>query len=229
MEGCEKMKILVVEDDMVLAEEICRLLKKWGFQGEYLDDFSAVDIEWAKRRTQLILMDINLPYYDGFYWCSRIRELSSVPVLFLSSRDQNGDKVMAMMSGGDDYVEKPFDPELLLVKIRSLLRRTYEYTQNECEYVGENLIYDRNQGVLFYQGHRIEMTKSENRILGLLADHKGKVVGREELMRQLWSTDEYVTDASLTVLVSRLRTKIFEETNGIECIRTRKGKGYYLE
>lgn len=177
----------------------------------------------------MILMDINLPYYDGFYWCSRIRELSSVPVLFLSSRDQNGDKVMAMMSGGDDYVEKPFDPELLLVKIRSLLRRTYEYTQNECEYVGENLIYDRNQGVLFYQGHRIEMTKSENRIWGLLADHKGKVVGREELMRQLWSTDEYVTDASLTVLVSRLRTKIFEETNGIECIRTRKGKGYYLE
>ena len=193
MEGCEEMKILVVEDDMVLAEEICRLLKKWGFQGEYLDDFSAVDKEWAKRRAQLILMDINLPYYDGFYWCSRIRELSSVPVLFLSSRDQNGDKVMAMMSGGDDYVEKPFDPELLLVKIRS------------------------------------EMTKSENRILGLLADHKGKVVGREELMRQLWSTDEYVTDASLTVLVSRLRTKIFEETNGIECIRTRKGKGYYLE
>lgn len=229
MEGCEKMKILVVEDDMVLAEEICRLLKKWGFQGEYLEDFSAVDKEWDKRRTQLILMDINLPYYDGFYWCSRIRELSSVPILFLSSRDQNGDKVMAMMSGGDDYVEKPFDPELLLVKIRSLLRRTYEYTQNECEYVGENLIYDRNQGVLFYQGHRIEMTKSVNRILGLLADHKGKVVGREELMRQLWSTDEYVTDASLTVLVSRLRTKIFEETNGIECIRTRKGKGYYLE
>ncbi len=136
---------------------------------------------------------------------------------------------MAMMSGGDDYVEKPFDPELLLVKIRSLLRRTYEYTQNECEYVGKDLIYDRNQGVLFYQGHRIEMTKSENRILGLLADHKGKVVGREELMRQLWSTDEYVTDASLTVLVSRLRTKTFEETNGIECIRTRKGKGYYLE
>lgn len=95
--------------------------------------------------------------------------------------------------------------------------------------MGKDLIYDRNQGVLFYQGHRIEMTKSENRILGLLADHKGKVVGREELMRQLWSTDEYVTDASLTVLVSRLRTKIFEETNGIECIRTRKGKGYYLE
>lgn len=177
----------------------------------------------------MILMDINLPHYDGFYWCSRIRELSSVPILFLSSRDQNGDKVMAMMSGGDDYVEKPFDPELLLVKIRSLLRRAYEYTLNEYEYVGEDLIYDRNQGILLYHGRRIEMTKSENRILGLLADHKGKVVRREELMRQLWSTDEYVTDASLTVLVSRLRTKIFEETKGIECIRTRKGKGYYLE
>lgn len=223
------MKILVIEDDFTLAGEICRLCGKWGFEAEYLEDFTAVDREWEKRRPDLVLMDINIPSYDGFYWCRKIRELSKIPVLFLSSRDQNSDKVLAMLSGGDDYVEKPFDSELLLVKILSLLRRAYEYTQSEREYVGKDLIYDRGQGVLIYKEKIIEMTKSENRILGVLADRKGRVVERETLMQQLWNTDEYVTDASLTVLVSRLRSKIAEAADGMECIRTKKGKGYYLE
>ena len=223
------MKILIVEDDLVLAEEILLLCQRWGFEGEYLEDFTDVDKQCESSHCDLILMDINLPFYDGFYWCQKIRSVSKVPVLFLSSRDQNADKVMAMVSGGDDYVEKPFDTELLLVKIRSLLRRAYEYTQADREYIRENLVYDRNQGVLLYEGKMIEMTKSENRILSLLAENKGNVVEREELMRYLWSTDEYVTDASLTVLVSRLRAKIADHTGGISCIRTRKGKGYYLE
>ncbi|MDO5345766.1 MAG: response regulator transcription factor [Lachnospiraceae bacterium] len=224
------MKILIVEDDLVLAREICRLCEKWMFQAEYLETFDEVDGEWQRRRPDLILMDINLPSYDGFYWCGRIRRLSQVPVLFLSSRDQNGDKVMAMVSGGDDYIEKPFDPELLLVKIRSMLRRAYEYTQTERESIGEDLVYDRNQGRLLYREQTvIEMTKSENRIFGMLADHRGQVVERETLMQQLWNTDEYVTDASLTVLVSRLRAKIHNETGGLDCIHTKKGKGYFLE
>ncbi len=223
------MKILIVEDDLILAQEICRLCRKWGFEAEYLEEFSAVDREWDKRQADLVLMDINLPSCDGFYWCRKIREISNIPVLFLSSRDQNGDKVMAMVSGGDDYVEKPFDPELLLVKIRALLRRAYEYTQNEREYIAEDLIYDRNQGTLIYQGKTIEMTKSENKIMGMLTDRKGQVVDRESLMQHLWSTDEFVTDASLTVLISRLRAKISAAAGGMEVIRTRKGKGYYLE
>lgn len=223
------MKILIVEDDFILAGEICRLCEKWGFEAVYLEEFQEVDKQCEKSGCDLVLMDINLPYYDGFYWCSKIRSFSRVPILFLSSRDQNADKVMAMVSGGDDYVEKPFDTELLLVKIRALLRRAYEYTQADREYLGEHLVYDRNQGVLLYKGRTIEMTKSENRILGILAENKGRVVEREELMQHLWSTDEYVTDASLTVLVSRLRAKIAECADGVSCIHTRKGKGYYLE
>lgn len=174
-------------------------------------------------------MDINLPYYDGFYWAREIRKLSKVPILFLSSRDQNSDKVMAMVSGGDDYVEKPFDGELLLVKIRALLRRAYEYTASDREYLAPGLLYDRGQGKLVYKGESTELTRSENKILSLLSDHKGKVVERERLMEYLWSTDEYVTDASLTVLVSRLRAKILDFAEGISCIHTKKGKGYYLE
>ena len=223
------MKLLIVEDDLVLAQEICHLCGKWGFEAEYLEEFEAVDREWERRQADLVLMDDNLPSCDGFHWCRKIRELSNIPVLFLSSRDQNSDKVMAMVSGGDDYVEKPFDPELLLVKIRALLRRAYEYTQNEREYIGNDLIYDRSQGILFYQGTPIEMTKSENKIMGLLADRKGQVVDRESLMQHLWSTDEFVTDASLTVLVSRLRAKISAAAEGMEVIRTKKGKGYYVE
>ena len=174
-------------------------------------------------------MDINLPFYDGFYWCQKIRSISKVPILFLSSRDQNADKVMAMVSGGDDYVEKPFDAELLLVKIRSLLRRSYEYVQSDREYLESGLVYDRGQGILFYENQPIEITKSESRIMSILADYKGQVVDRETLMQGLWNTDEYVTDASLTVLISRLRSKICAATEGISCIHTRKGKGYYLE
>lgn len=223
------MKILIVEDDFVLAEEILLLCQRWGFEGEYLEDFTDVDKQCESSHCDLILMDINLPFYDGFYWCQKIRSVSKVPVLFLSSRDQNADKVMAMVSGGDDYVEKPFDAELLLVKIRSLLRRSYEYTQSDREYLESGLVYDRGQGILLYKNQPIEMTKSENRIMSILADYKGQVVDRETLMQGLWNTDEYVTDASLTVLISRLRSKICTATGGISCIHTRKGKGYYLE
>lgn len=223
------MKILIIEDDLVLAEEIVRLCKRWGFDGEYLEDFSDVDKQCERSCCDLVLMDINLPFYDGFYWCQKIRRVSKVPILFLSSREQNADKVMAMVSGGDDYVEKPFDPEILLVKIRSLLRRTYEYTQSDREYLESGLIYDRGQGTLLYENQVIEMTKSENRIMGILADYKGQVVDRETLMQCLWNTDEYVTDASLTVLVSRLRSKICTSTGGISCIQTKKGKGYCLK
>lgn len=224
------MKLMIVEDDLLLAREIGRLCEKWGFEALCLKRFDAVDLACRQCRPDLVLMDINLPSYDGFYWCSKIRETSHVPVLFLSSRDQNADKVMGMVSGGDDYVEKPFDPELLLVKIRALLRRSYEYVQSDREAVAENLIYDRGQGQLVYRGEiLIEMTKSENKVFSLLADHRGKVVTRDTLMQQLWNTDDYVTDASLTVLVSRLRAKIHEGTGGnVDCIRTKKGQGYYL-
>ena len=221
------MKILIVEDDTALARELELLCRKWGFEAESVRDFRNVQKEFANSHADLVLLDINLPFFDGFYWCGKIRELSKVPVLFLSSRDQNADKIMGMASGGDDYVEKPFDTELLLVKIRSMLRRAYEYTDSERTYIAENLYFE-NGTVYGEEGER-ELTRSENKIMSVLISSKGRIVSREELMQVLWNTDEFVTDASLTVLVSRLRNKLHEISGGREVIFTKKGMGYYLK
>ena len=181
-----------------------------------------------RLKPDFVLLDINLPHHDGFYWCEKIRNLSNVPILFLSSRELNADKIMAMASGGDDYMEKPFDSELLLVKIRSMLRRAYEYQKNDREYLADGAYYDSAEGIFTYGDRTAELTKSENKIMNALLEHRGKVVEREKLMQQLWNTDEFVTDASLTVLVSRLRSKLRDISGGKEIIGTKKGRGYYI-
>lgn len=140
----------------------------------------------------------------------------------------NADKIMAMASGGDDYMEKPFDPELLLVKIRSMIRRAYEYRKNDREYLADGGYYDSGEGVFTYEDRSVELTKSENKIMCALMECRGKVVEREKLMQHLWNTDEFVTDASLTVLVSRLRSKLRDISGGKEIIGTKKGRGYYI-
>lgn len=221
------MKILVVEDDLVLAKELVLLCRRWGFEAVYAKEFREITKEYLRAQPDLVLMDINLPYYDGFYWCEQIRKVSNVPLLYLSSRDQNADKVMAMAAGGDDYVEKPFDSELLLLKIRAMLRRAYEYTASDRIYLCDGMYYESGQFVC--GGRMAELTKSESKIMAALLSKRGAVVGREQLMQQLWNTDEFVTDASLTVLVSRLRTKLKEITDGKDVIITRKGMGYYIE
>lgn len=221
------MKILIVEDDITLANELTLLCKRWGFDAVCAEQFERVTKEYTDGQPDFVLMDINLPYYDGFYWCEQIRKLSNVPVLFLSSRDQNADKVMAMAAGGDDYVEKPFEPELLLLKIRAMLRRAYEYTVNEREYLSDGMYYEN--GLFVCEGKSVELTKSESKIMSALLSNRGSIVSREKLMQQLWNTDEFVTDASLTVLISRLRSKLNEITEGRDVIVTKKGMGYYVE
>lgn len=221
------MKIYVVEDDLSLAGELALLCRRWGYDAVCAQRFGQIDEEFRELQPDLILMDVNLPYFDGFYWCEKIRESSNAPVLFLSSRDQNADKMMAVAAGGDDYVEKPFEPELLLLKIRAMLRRAYEYTANDREFLRDGIYYENGQ--LICGGSIVELTKSENRIISALLMRKGSVVSREKLMQQLWNTDEFVTDASLTVLVSRLRAKLKEASGGEELIRTKKGIGYYIE
>ena len=209
-----------------LARELALLCRKWGFEEARVKDFQNICEEYHTSHADLILMDINLPYFDGFYWCEKIREISRVPVLFLSSRDQNADKIMGMAAGGDDYVEKPFDPELLLVKIRSMLRRTYEYTGSDKMYISQDIYYEN--GTVVGNGMEKELTRSENKIMSVLLSDKGNVVSREQLMQALWNTDEFVTDASLTVLISRLRNKLREVSADREIIHTRKGIGYYI-
>lgn len=221
------MRILIVEDDQTLANELVLLCRRWGFEAFCAKQFQEIREEFAFYQPDFVLMDINLPYFDGFYWCEQIRKVSNVPVLFLSSREQNADKVMAMAAGGDDYVEKPFDPELLLLKIRAMLRRAYEYKANDREYLKDGMYYEN--GMFVCQGKSVELTRSESKIMSTLLAKRGCIVSREKLMQQLWNTDEFVTDASLTVLVSRLRAKLDGITGGQDVIVTKKGMGYYIE
>ena len=221
------MKILIVEDDRALARELGEFLRRWGYETAVSRQFDRIEEEFSGYLPHLVLMDINLPYYDGFYWCSRIRRFSQVPVIFISSRGDDKDKIMAMAQGGDDYVEKPFHLELLKAKIEAILRRTYQYRVREQLLVREGLFYDTQSGSLTYDGTVIELTRLEKRIIRKLLENRPEVVSREDLMMDLWDTDEYVSDGTLTTVVSRLRSKL-KAACGEELVETRKRQGYRI-
>ena len=221
------MKILIIEDDETLAGEMASFLVRWGYETHTIRRFDSILEEFREIRPQLVLMDINLPFYDGFYWCARIRQVSRVPILYISSRSDDRDKIMAMAQGGDDYVEKPFHLDLLKAKIQAILRRTYEYKVKEQIFLGGDLHFDW-EGQTLYQGDReIALTKSERRVFVKLAEERPDVVTREELMMDLWDTDEYVSDGTLTTMISRLRSRLKSQC-GQEIIGTKKGQGYFL-
>ena len=223
-----KIKIMIVEDDEVLAKEIALFLAKWQYEAREIRRFGNITEEYLKERPQLILMDINLPYFDGFYWCNQIRQISNVPIIYISSRNEDSDKIMAIAQGGDDYVEKPFRFELLKAKIDALIRRTYEYKVRERINLSAEICFDLASQQIYYRGNEIELTKSERRILAKLMECRPDVVIRDELMMELWNTDEYVSDGTLTTLISRLRTKL-KNACGEEVIQTRKGQGYFIQ
>lgn len=222
-----KMKIMIVEDDEVLAKEIASFLVKWGYETVLAHKFDGIIQEFSRCAPQLLLMDINLPYYDGFYWCHGIRQISTVPIIYISSRNDDRDKIMAIAQGGDDYVEKPFRLELLKAKIEAILRRTYQYKIREKIFLSEELYFDDTSQMMFFGGDEIELTKSERRILKKLLELRPDVVTREELMMDLWNTDEYVSDGTLTTVICRLRSKL-RTVCGEEVIHTKKGHGYFV-
>lgn len=223
----ERMKLLLVEDDQVLSGEIVEFLGRWGYDTIAAEQFDRVLDDFLKIRPQLVLMDINLPFYDGFYWCGQIRQVSNVPVLYISSRDDDRDKIMAIAQGGDDYVEKPFHLELLKAKIQAILRRTYQYKVREQIFLGEGLWFDQSRRTLYQNGTEIELTKLERQVLAKLVDDRPDVVAREELIMALWDTEEYVSDGTLTTVICRLRGKL-RAACGREVIETKKGQGYRL-
>ena len=189
----EKMKIMVIEDDKMLANEISDFLLKWNYLVYVAKDFKNLLIEFSKIEPQLILLDINLPFYDGFYWCRKIRELSNIPIIYISSRNDDSDKIMGIIQGGDDYLEKPFNLAVLKVKIDAILRRTYEYKRKEKIYLYQNIYFEENSGKLFYENDCLELTKSELKIIQTLINNRSNVVTRNELMDVLWNTDEYIS------------------------------------
>ncbi|HEX2927449.1 MAG TPA: response regulator transcription factor [Ruminiclostridium sp.] len=221
-------RILLVEDDNALCLQIIEGLKKWGFNADPAINFENIIEDFNRVKPQLVVMDVNLPCYDGFYWCGRIREISKVPVVFLSSRDTGMDIVMAVNTGADDYITKPFSLQVLIAKIQAILRRAYDYSNTGHEYIEhKGLILNMGESSVLYESSKAELTKNEMKILSLLMNNKGRIVSRESIMQLLWDDDQYVNDNTLTVNINRLRGKLADL--GLEdFIETKKGQGYIV-
>lgn len=220
-------KILIVEDDSIIAGEICRYLKRWGYETETADDFGDVLGTFAQFAPQLVLMDIGLPFYNGYYWCGEIRKVSQVPIIFISSASDNMNVVMAINMGGDDFVTKPFDLEVLAAKIQAVLRRAYAFTGQTSVMEYKGILLNITDMSLEFQGKKTELSKNEFKILQVLFEKAGGTVSRENIMKKLWDDECFVDDNTLTVNINRLRKKL--EGEGIrELIVTKKGVGYQL-
>ena len=221
-------KILLIEDDIDLAKETRLALEKWGFKVDLINNFENIIEEFIEKKPEVVLLDVNLPLYNGFYWCEKIREISKTPIIFLSSRDSDMDLIMGINNGGDDYITKPFSIDVLVTKINAIIRRVYNYNKSNNILSYKDLMFDVEKGIIKYNDKSIELTKNEIKIFTLLLKNKDKVVSRESLMMSLWDSDEFVTDNALTVNINRLRSKI--KDLGIEdFIKTKKGIGYIVE
>lgn len=220
-------RILIVEDDEIIAGLVKKHLESWGYQVDLISDFSQVLAEFVRKDPQLVLLDLKLPFFNGFHWCEEIRKISQVPVIFLSSAADNMNMVMAMSRGADDFIAKPFDLEVLAAKVQAILRRTYSFgnTSNLMEYKGT--VLKLGNGTLTVGEQKLELTKNELKILQILYEHRGQVVSRDAIMTRLWESDSFVDDNTLTVNVTRLRKKI--EGAGLKgFILTKKGMGYMV-
>lgn len=198
-------RILIVEDDMGIAGAIRRLTEAWDLEAKCVEDFRNVLADFAQFNPHLVLLDISLPFYNGYHWCTEIRKVSKVPIIFISSASDNMNIVMAMNMGGDDFIAKPFDQNVLVAKLQAVLRRTYDFggQVNILEHRGAML--NIADAALTYKGEKIDLSKNEYRILQALMQSKGKVVSRDSLMERLWETDSFVDENTLTVNVARLR------------------------
>lgn len=222
----KKWKIFLVEDDKVIAEEIERHLKFWNYEIKIAEDFQNVFDDFKNFHPDLVLMDVSLPFYNGYHWCKIIRKNSKVPILFISAADENLNLIMAMDLGADDYLTKPFELELLQIKIRALLRRAYEYIETKNIFYKDIRLNCDNM-IISRENKEMELTKNEFKILEILLEKPGKVVNRDEIIDKIWKTDSYIDDNTLTVNVMRLRKKL-EDINIFELIKTKKGVGYYV-
>jgi len=222
-------KIMIIEDEEKISNIIKESLEKWGFETYTIRKFDAVFEEFLHINPHLVLMDVNLPFYDGFYWCSKIRSMSKVPVIFLSSRNTNMDIIMAVNMGGDDYITKPFAIEVLNAKINAILRRTYSYrdsNMNVLEYKG--VVLSLKDNMLYYEDKTIELTKNEFKILYILMKKYETIVSREDIMQELWQDENFIDDNTLTVNINRLRKKL-KKIGLNDFIKTIINQGYVIK
>ena len=221
-------RILIVEDDRVIAQTLASHLCRWDYETKCVEDFKNVAKEFRQYDPQLVLLDIMLPFFNGFHWCQQIRRFSKAPIVFLSSANDNMNIVMAMNMGGDEFIEKPFDLNVVTAKVQAILRRTYSFqgTVNVMEYRGA--VLNLNDATFVKGGQKAELTKNEFRILQMLLENAGRIVSRDSIITRLWESDEFIDDNTLTVNVARLRKKL--ELIGLAgMIKTKKGIGYMVE
>lgn len=220
-------KILIIEDDLVISNTVKHFLESWHYNVEIVNDFKQVLEQVQTFQPELILLDIILPFFNGYHWCTEIRKQSNVPIIFLSSASENMNIVMAVTMGGDDFISKPFDLSVVHAKIQALLRRTYSFQTpaGVLEYKG--VLLHLGNTCLSYQGNTLELTKNDFRILHVLMENCGKIVARDEIMQKLWESDSFIDDNTLTVNITRLRKKL-EEIGLQNFITTKKGMGYLI-
>lgn len=220
-------RLFIVEDDSGIANAVSAQAQAWNLQTHIVQDFSNVMHEFAEFSPHIVLLDIMLPFFDGYHWCSEIRRVSKVPIIFVSSAADNMNIVMAMNLGADDFISKPFDGSVLMAKIQALLRRTYDFGASVPVLEHRGALLDTGENSLVFGDEKITLTKNEYRILLCLMENKGKVVSREKLMERLWETDSFVDENTLTVNVNRLRKKL--DSAGLkDFIATKFGVGYII-
>ncbi|MBV7392326.1 MULTISPECIES: two-component system response regulator SapR [Enterococcus] len=220
-------KIMIVEDEAVIAGLIRDELIKWRYDVFQVTQFNDVFADFEIEEPQLVLLDINLPVYDGYYWCQKIREVSKVPIIFISSRNTNMDQIMAMNMGADDYITKPFQVDILMAKINALLRRSYNYAESGEIMSHNDITLNLDNSSMEINGEMIDLSKNEYRLLYILMKQHGKILSRDKLLRALWDDERFVDDNTLTVNINRLRRKI-EDAGIKDYIVTKVGQGYIV-
>lgn len=221
-------KMLIVEDDPTIADEVAAQIAPWGIEAKKADDLRNVMQVFSKFQPHIVLLDISLPFFNGYHWCDQIRAVSKVPVIFISSASDNMNIVMAMNLGADDFVSKPFDMNVLTAKVRALLRRTYDFGASVPMLEHKGAILNTGDGSLSVNGEKVSLSKNEYRILLCLMENKGKTVSREKLMERLWQTDQFIDENTLTVNVNRLRKKL-DAAGLADFIETKFGVGYIVD
>lgn len=220
-------RIMIVEDDGVIAEQMHRHLTQWGYQVHVTENFRDILPEFTKFNPHLILLDISLPYFNGYHWCLEFRKRSNLPIIFVSSASDNMNIVMAVNMGGDDFIAKPFDSNVLTAKIQAMLRRSYDFQSEISLLERGDVMLDLSAAALLYQDKNIPLTKNEFQITRLLMENAGHVVARDDIMASLWEDENFIDDNTLTVNITRLRKKL-EENGLFDFIVTKKGMGYIV-
>lgn len=221
-------RLLIIEDDTGIADAIKAQAETWGMKVYCVSDFRNIISEFAEFKPHIILLDISLPFFDGYYWCSEIRKLSNVPIIFISSASDNVNMIMAMNMGADDFIAKPFNQSLLMAKLKAMLRRTYNFSESPSILEHRGAILDLGDGSLTYGEEKTELSKNEYRILRILMENKGNTVSRERLMELLWETDSFIDENTLNVNVGRLRKKL-DAVGLCDFITTKFGIGYLIK